>query len=79
LSVKQICQRYNYSESTFHRSVRNQDWFPLPIAISPQVMRWSVAEIDEAMRQRAPRVEKSAPPAQLRARIERAKQTGDLR
>lgn len=78
LNVREMCDRLGVSERTFHR-IRNEDWMPRPIALSPQVLRWSLAEVDQAMRQRAPRAETAAPaPAQLlRAKIDRMKSTGE--
>lgn len=59
LSVKAMCERLDVSESTFHR-IRDEDWMPRPIALSSKVVRWSAAEVDEALRRRAPRVEVGA-------------------
>jgi predicted DNA-binding transcriptional regulator AlpA len=56
LSVKEVCERLGVSESTFHR-IRDEAWMPRPIALSPQILRWSVTEIDEALRKQAPRPE----------------------
>ena len=61
LSVKAMCERLNVSESTFHR-MRDEEWMPRPIALSPKVVRWSAAEVDEALLRRAPRVEPGANP-----------------
>ena len=78
LNVREMCERLGVSERTFHR-IRNEEWMPRPIALSAQVLRWSVAEVDQAMRQRAPRSESAAaaPPQLLRAKIERMKTTGE--
>jgi predicted DNA-binding transcriptional regulator AlpA len=55
ISIKEAADRLGVSESTFHR-IRDEQWMPRPLALSPQVIRYSVAELDEAIKLRAPRV-----------------------
>ncbi len=55
LSVRGMCDRLDVSESTFHR-IRDEEWMPRPIVLSPKVCRWSWAEVEEALRKRAPRL-----------------------
>lgn len=55
LSVRLLCERLDISESTLHR-IRDEDWFPRPIMLSPKCCRWIWAEVEEALRQRAPRL-----------------------
>lgn len=76
LSVKGVCARLDVSESTFHR-IRDEAWMPRPIILSSQILRWSVTELDEAIRKQAPRLEAgfnpepSGPAASRQARITR--------
>ncbi|MGN6529328.1 MAG: helix-turn-helix transcriptional regulator [Burkholderiaceae bacterium] len=56
VNMKGLCEHLDVSESTAHR-MRNQPWFPRPLVLAPKVLRWSVAEVDEAMRRYAPRLE----------------------
>ena len=55
LSMRALCERLDVSESTFHR-MRDEDWMPRPIVLSSKVHRWIWAEVEEALRLRAPRL-----------------------
>lgn len=55
LSVRALCERLDISESTFHR-MRDEDWMPRPIMLSPKVCRWIWTEVEDALRMRAPRL-----------------------
>lgn len=63
-----MCERLDISESTFHR-MRDEAWMPRPIMLSPKVCRWIWSEVEEALRQRAPRlaVGANAEPEELAA------------
>jgi predicted DNA-binding transcriptional regulator AlpA len=60
-------------------SLVDASWMPTPIALGPRMRRWSVDELRAAIGN-MPRTSRTEQPASLlRARIERAKATGDLR
>jgi predicted DNA-binding transcriptional regulator AlpA len=68
LSVRAMCERLDISESTFHR-IRDEAWFPRPIMLSSKICRWIWVEVEDALRQRAPRlaVGANAEPEELTA------------
>jgi predicted DNA-binding transcriptional regulator AlpA len=77
LSDVQAAACLGVSVRTFH-TLRHEPWMPLPIQLGPRLLRWPRTELEQAVAS-MPRKQKTAEPAQLlRARIERAKATGDL-
>lgn len=62
LNIGELAEHLGVSERTVH-TIRQQAWFPKPIALAPRVIRWSVAEVDEAMRKGAPRGAEAEPEA----------------
>ena len=79
LTERQAAACLGVSMRKFH-DLRREPWMPAPIVLGPRLHRWVRSEIESAAVSAMPR--QSAPgdePAHLlRARIERAKQTGSL-
>jgi predicted DNA-binding transcriptional regulator AlpA len=78
LTTPQAAAYLGMSEAKFHE-LRDEPWMCAPIALGPRLLRWARADLDAAI-VAMPRRSSAGEPAQLaRARIDRAKATGDLR
>jgi predicted DNA-binding transcriptional regulator AlpA len=58
--------------TTFHE-LRKRPWFPAPIQLGPRLVRWSLAEIEDAIAQMPRQREPSEPAQLLRGKINRLK------
>jgi predicted DNA-binding transcriptional regulator AlpA len=78
LDKAQAARCLGISARTFEE-IRGQPWCPSAIALGPRCFRWSRAELEAAVAN-MPRQQQAGPEPKelLRARIERAKVTGDL-
>ncbi len=79
LSVREAAALLGVGERRFHQLRVEADWLPPPLVLGPRCLRWDRDELIAAARTRAPRqAQRVEPKSLLRARIERAKATGDL-
>lgn len=78
LSEDEAAAWFGVSKRTF-QSLRDAPWMPSPIVLGPRMLRWSADELRAAVAAMPRLSERTQPASLLRARIERAKATGDLR
>ncbi len=78
LSEDEAAAWFGVSKRTF-LSLRDAPYMPTPIVLGPRLLRWSADELRAAVARMPRLTERAQPESLLRARIERAKATGDLR
>ena len=76
MSDEECAVALGISVRKFHQ-LRSERWFPAPIALGPRLLRWSRSELESAIADMPRQERPTAEPAQLlRARIDRAKNSG---
>lgn len=68
---------FGVSVRTFH-ALRDESWMPKPIELGPRLLRWSRAELEDAVAAMPRQSGRSEPAALARSRIDRMKRGGGV-
>ena len=78
LDDEQSAQLLGVGVRRFHALRSETDWLPTPRVLAPRILRWSRDELLAAIRSIPQQDAKEEPLQLLKARVERAKRTGEL-